>query len=68
MLPGHMAADGYIAGNGYIVSWCVGHLVEFAEPAAYGAQFEKWRYETLPIIPQKWKHVVKKETAEQLKS
>ena len=57
--------NGFLEGNGYIVSWCVGHLVELAEPAAYGAQYEKWRYETLPILPQKWQYMIKSETRDQ---
>ena len=60
--------DGYLEGNGYLVSWCIGHLVELAEPAAYGAQFEKWTYETLPIIPQSWQHIVKPDTKDQFQT
>ena len=40
--------DGYIEGSGYIISWCIGHLVELAEAAAYGEQYRKWSYETFP--------------------
>ena len=39
--------DGYIEGGGYLISWCVGHLVELAEAAAYGEQYKKWSYESL---------------------
>ena len=46
--------DGYIEGNGYLVSWCVGHLVQLAEAAAYGDQYKKWSYDSLPILPQEW--------------
>ena len=60
--------DGYLEGNGYLVSWCIGHLVELAEPAAYGAQYEKWLYETLPIIPQSWQHIVKPDTKDQFQT
>ena len=50
--------DGYIEGGGYLISWCVGHLVELAEAAAYGEQFKKWSYETLPILPEEWQYNV----------
>ena len=43
--------DGYIEGNGYIVSWCVGHLVELAEPEVYDEKYSKWTYNDLPIFP-----------------
>ena len=42
--------NGYLEGNGYIVSWCVGHLVELAQPDAYGERYGKWSYENLPIL------------------
>lgn len=41
--------DGYLEGNGYLVSWCVGHLVELAPPSAYGEQYVKWNIDDLPI-------------------
>ena len=50
--------DGFIEGNGYLVSWCVGHLVGLAEAAAYGEQYQKWSYDSLPILPQEWKYTV----------
>ncbi|WP_230399635.1 DNA topoisomerase 3 [Novisyntrophococcus fermenticellae] len=50
--------DGYIEGAGYLVSWCVGHLVGLSEAAAYGEQYKKWSYEALPILPQDWKYTV----------
>ena len=50
--------DGYIEGGGYLISWCVGHLVELAEAAAYGEQYKKWSYETLPILPEEWQYTV----------
>jgi DNA topoisomerase-3 len=58
---------GYLEGNGYIVAWCYGHLLELAAPDAYGSQYAKWRYEDLPIVPLKWKHVPAKGKEEQLK-
>ena len=42
--------DGYFEGNGYLVSWCVGHLVELAEPEAYDERYAKWNYSDLPIL------------------
>ena len=50
--------DGYLEGIGYLVSWCVGHLVSLCDAAAYGEQYEKWNRETLPILPQEWKYEV----------
>ena len=50
--------DGYIEGGGYIVSWCVGHLVGFADAYEYNEQYGKWRREDLPIIPETWKYVI----------
>ena len=48
--------DGYLEGGGYLVSWCVGHLLELAQPEAYGKQYAKWRYGDLPILPEEWKY------------
>lgn len=42
--------DGYLEGNGYLVSWCIGHLVSFADAGRYDERFKKWRYEDLPIL------------------
>ncbi|MBQ3566000.1 MAG: DNA topoisomerase 3 [Oscillospiraceae bacterium] len=58
---------GFIEGNGYIVSWCIGHLVELAMPESYNASLSNWSIDTLPIIPQMWKFAVSKKTAEQYK-
>ena len=44
--------DGYLEGNGFLVSWCIGHLVELAEPGSYDERYNKWKREDLPIIPQ----------------
>ena len=46
--------DGYLEGGGYLVSWCVGHLVELSAPERYDERFSKWRLEDLPILPEKW--------------
>ena len=57
--------DGYLEGNGYIVSWCVGHLVELASPESYDEKYEKWRYGDLPILPTDWKYQVSAGTRKQ---
>jgi len=57
--------DGFIEGNGYIVSWCVGHLVELAEPEAYDAKYGKWTYSDLPIFPMDWQYEVSSGTKKQ---
>ena len=57
--------DGYLEGNGYIVSWCVGHLVELAEPETYDEKYKKWTYVDLPIMPSKWKYEVSPATRKQ---
>ena len=54
--------DGYYEGGGYIVSWCVGHLIQLASPSAYDEKYAKWRLEDLPIIPGKYKYEVVKAT------
>ena len=58
--------DGYLEGSGYLVSWCVGHLLELAQPEAYKEQYAKWRYEDLPILPKNWKYEVPKDKKTQL--
>ena len=57
--------DGYLEGAGFIVSWCVGHLVELAQPEAYGETYAKWRLEDLPILPEKWRYQVSASTKKQ---
>ncbi len=57
--------DGYLEGNGYIVSWCVGHLVELAPPENYDEKYEKWRYADLPILPSDWKYLIASATKKQ---
>ena len=59
--------DGSYEGNGYVISWCVGHLLGLAEPQAYDEKYSKWRYEDLPIIPQEWKYTATASTKKQLK-
>lgn len=57
--------DGYLEGNGYLVSWCVGHLVELAPPNVYDEKFIKWSIADLPILPQKWQYLVSASTKKQ---
>lgn len=57
--------DGYFEGGGYLVSWCVGHLIELAEPESYGEQWKKWTYESLPVNPDHWQYEIKEDTKEQ---
>lgn len=57
--------DGYLEGNGYIVSWCVGHLVELAMPESYDEKYRRWRYDELPILPKQWKYQVSASTKKQ---
>ena len=56
---------GFRKGNGYIVSWCIGHLVEPQPPESYDEAWKTWRYENLPICPKEWKYKVKGETRAQ---
>ena len=58
-------ADGYFEGNGYLISWCIGHLVGLADAAAYDDRYKKWRYEDLPILPAPFHYVVSEEKADQ---
>ena len=46
--------DGYMEGNGYIVSWCFGHLIELVQPQEYDPKYEKWKKDDLPIFPLMW--------------
>ena len=57
--------DGYFEGNGYVVSWCVGHLVELFEPEGYDERYSKWKYDDLPIVPDEWKYHVSSGTRKQ---
>ena len=57
--------DGYMEGSGYIVSWCFGHLAELASADTYDERFKKWRYDDLPIVPQKWEYLIKEDKSGQ---
>lgn len=59
--------DGYLSGGGYLVSWCVGHLVELAEPEIYDSKYETWKKEDLPIIPDVFQYQVTAATRKQFK-
>lgn len=59
--------DGYLSGGGYLVSWCVGHLVELAEPETYDSKYETWKKEDLPIIPDEFQYQVASATKKQFK-
>lgn len=59
--------DGYLEGNNYIVSWCVGHLVGLANASSYDERFAKWRYSDLPIVPEEWLFEVPKDKQKQFK-
>jgi DNA topoisomerase III, bacteria and conjugative plasmid len=64
--------DGYLEGadrspaDNTLISWCVGHLVELSDAAAYGEQYQKWRREDLPILPDKWQYTVRGDKKKQL--
>jgi DNA topoisomerase-3 len=58
--------DGYCQGNGILVSWCVGHLIELAPADAYDEKYAKWRRGDLPVLPDRWKYVVPKGKEKQL--
>ena len=63
----HQQGDGFITvANGDVVTWCIGHLLEQAEPDAYDPEYKKWRKEHLPIVPTAWQHQVKPATRKQL--
>ena len=56
VIGANQRGDGYMEGNGYLVSWCVGHLVELSQPEAYDEKYAKWRYDDLPILPEHWQY------------
>lgn len=63
----HKKNDGYIeSGNGDVVTWCIGHLLEQAPPQDYDVKYKKWEVEHLPIIPQQWQLKPKTKTRKQL--
>ena len=54
--------EGYLHGNGYVVTWAIGHLVALAQPGEIRPEWQKWRREQLPMLPREWPLVVSKET------
>ncbi|MCD8336391.1 MAG: DNA topoisomerase [Lachnospiraceae bacterium] len=59
--------DGYLEGNGYLVSWCFGHLAEYVMPDFYDSRYQYWRFEDLPIIPEKWELSVARDKEKQFR-
>ena len=57
--------DGYLEGGGYLISWCVGHLVELAPPGVYDPRLERWDRADLPILPERWQYLVSSSTQKQ---
>ena len=57
--------DGYLEGGGYLISWCVGHLVELAPPGVYDPRLERWNRADLPILPERWQYLVSSSTKKQ---
>lgn len=57
--------DGYVEGNGYMVSWCVGHLIQMASPDKYDEKYSKWNLKDLPILPKDFKYEISKNTKKQ---
>ena len=57
--------DGYLEGNGWRISWCVGHLAGLADADSYDPKYAKWRYDDLPILPEHWQMVVGKDKKKQ---
>lgn len=57
--------DGYLEGESCIVSWCLGHLAEYAQPEEYDSKYEKWQFDDLPILPQVWKLKVSRDKKKQ---
>ena len=54
-------ADGYFEGGGWLISWCIGHLVGLTDMVAHDDRYKKWRYEDLPILPDSFRYVVSEE-------
>lgn len=67
VLGANSGKDGYMEGSGYIVTWCVGHLVGLAPADYYNEKYAKWQYKDLPILPQNWKYVISKGKEKQMK-
>ena len=64
-LSAYKREDGYLEGESCIVSWCLGHLAEYAQPEEYDPKYEKWQFDDLPILPQVWKLKVSRDKKKQ---
>ena len=64
-LSAYKREDGYLEGESCIVSWCLGHLAEYAQPEEYDPKYEKWQFDNLPILPEAWKLKVSKDKKKQ---
>ena len=64
-LSAYKREDGYLEGESCIVSWCLGHLAEYAQPEEYDLKYEKWQFDDLPILPEAWKLKVSKDKKNQ---
>ena len=64
-LSAYKREDGYLEGESCIVSWCLGHLAEYAQPEEYDPKYEKWQFDDLPILPEEWKLKVSKDKKKQ---
>ena len=64
-LSAYKKEDGYLEGESCIVSWCLGHLAEYAQPEEYDPKYEKWQFDDLPILPEAWKLKVSKDKKKQ---
>ena len=64
-LSAYKGEDGYLEGESCIVSWCLGHLAEYAQPEEYDPKYEKWQFDDLPILPEAWKLKVSKDKKKQ---
>ena len=65
VIGANQRGNGYMEGNGYLVSWCVGHLVELSQPEAYDEKYARWRYDDLSILPEHWQYQVSVSTKKQ---
>ena len=68
VLGANRKADGCWQGTDVCVTWCIGHLLEAAPPDSYDARYKRWTLDDLPIIPERWKMLVKPKTASQFKA
>lgn len=64
-LSAYKREDSYLEGESCIVSWCLGHLAEYAQPEEYDPKYEKWQFDDLPILPEAWKLKVSKDKKKQ---